>query len=233
MALTDDITNDVSNVLGQNWNIRDGQVVPETSDVALAGGGVKLAATVLYSDLADSTALAMWDRRVASRVFKAFLAATTRIIRSQNGHIRSFDGDRVMGIFLGDYKNTSATKAALRINWMFSYVLKPKFEAKYDAIKNGTYKLDYSTGIDTSEVLAVRGGIRDNNDLIWVGRAPNVAAKLCGIREPNFHSYITGEVYDKIHDEAKFYEGNNMWEERAWSSGPVRRIFRSSWWIRP
>jgi adenylate cyclase len=233
MALADDINSDVTGVLNQNWNIRDGQVVPESSQVLLAGGGVKLQATVLYSDLADSTALAMWDRRVAARVFKAFLASTTRIIRAQNGNIRSFDGDRVMGIFVGASKNSAATKAALRINWMFTHLLKPKFEAKYEALRNGTYPLAYSSGIDTSDVLAVRGGIRDNNDLIWVGRAPNVAAKLCSLRESTFHSYITGEVYDVINDEAKLYQGQNMWEERVWSTGPVRRIFRSNWWIRP
>jgi class 3 adenylate cyclase len=233
MALADDITSDVNGVLNQTWNMRDGQVVPDTIDVALAGGGVNLKATVLYADLADSTGLAMWDRRVAARVFKAFLAASTRIIRAQNGEIRSFDGDRVMGIFVGDYKNSSAAKSALRINWMFTNVLKPKFEAKYEAFRNGTHKLDYSTGIDTSEVLAVRGGIRDNNDLIWVGRAPNVAAKLCGIRETNYRSYMTGDVYDKINEEAKIYQGRNMWEERTWPNGPVVRIFRSSWWVKP
>jgi len=166
-------------------------------------------------------------------VFKAFLAASTRIIRAQNGQIRSFDGDRVMGVFVGDYKNTFAAKAALRINWMFSFVLKQKFEAKYEAIRDGTYKLGYCTGIDTGEVVAVRGGIRDNNDLIWVGRAPNVAAKLCGLRESNYCSYMTGDVYDMINDEAKLYQGQNMWEERTWSRGPVARVFRSSWWVKP
>ena len=114
-----------------------------------------------------------------------------------------------------------------------SYVLKPKFEAKYEAIRNGTYKLEYSTGIDTGEVLAVRGGIRDNNDLIWVGRAPNVAAKLCSLRENNYRSYMTGDVYDMISEEAKLYQGQNMWEERTWTKGPVARVFRSSWWIKP
>ena len=159
MALSDDVTSDISGVLGQSWDARDGLVVPETANVVLAGGGVNIKATILYSDLADSTNLAMWDRRVAGRVFKAFLAATTRIIRSQGGQIRSFDGDRVMGVFVGDSKNSSAVKAALRINWMFTYVLKPQFEAQFEAIRNGTHKLGYSTGVDTSEILVARGGI--------------------------------------------------------------------------
>ena len=69
MALTDDITSDINGVLSQTWNMRDGQVVPDTTGVVLAGGAVSLGATILYSDLADSTSLAMWDKRVAARVF--------------------------------------------------------------------------------------------------------------------------------------------------------------------
>ena len=33
---------DVDNILNKQWNIRDGQIIPTTEDVALAGGAVKL-----------------------------------------------------------------------------------------------------------------------------------------------------------------------------------------------
>ena len=71
--------------------------------------------------------------------------------------------------------------------------------------------------------------------MIWfgVGRAPNVAAKLCSIREPSYHSYIAGEVYDKMNDDAKLWQRQNMWEERNWAAGPISRVFRSSWWVKP
>jgi adenylate cyclase len=229
MALLDDLKTDVDSVLAQTWDLRDGEVVPTSETVALAGGGVKLTATMLYADLADSTAIAMWDRRIAARLCKAFLATSSRLIRSQGGEVRSFDGDRVMGVFLGNRKNTSAGKCALQINWVFQEIIRPKFEAKYEGFRNGKYGLAHCTGLDTSEVLVVRAGIRNNNDLIWVGSAPNVAAKLSGIREAPYFSFVTGAVYDRLADEAKLSNGANMWEERAWSSGPVKRIFRSSW----
>jgi hypothetical protein len=119
---------------------------------------VKIAATMLYADLADSTALAMWDRRVAARVCKAFLAFASRLIRASDGEVRSFDGDRVMGVFIGKTKNTSAVKCALKINHVFENLLKPRFAAKYEKLRDGTYKLGQCTGIDTSEVLVVRAG---------------------------------------------------------------------------
>lgn len=128
MALSDDLRKEVDGVINQAWDVRDGEVVPTTDKVALAGGGVKLEATMLYADLADSTEIAMWDRRVAAKLFKAFLACASRLIRAQGGELRSFDGDRVMGVFLGNSKNTSAAKCALQINWAFINLIKPKFE---------------------------------------------------------------------------------------------------------
>ena len=233
MAIADDLTNDIDSVLSQTWDIRDGTTVPTTETVVLAGGGVKLTATMLYADLADSTELAMWDRRVTARICKAFLACSTRLIKARDGEVRSFDGDRVMGVFLGDSKNTSAVKCALQINWMFLNLLKPKFSAKYDAIGNGTYKLMHCAGIDTSEVLVVRTGIRNSNDLIWVGQAPNVAAKMSAFRDAPYYSFITGTVYDVMADEVKTTNNQNMWEERTWTSGPIKRVFRSSWTWKP
>lgn len=238
MALKDDVANEIDGILSQPWNDRDGTVVPSTNDVALAGGGVHLDVTVLYSDLADSTELVMeHDRRTAARVMKCFLATCTRIIKAQGGDIRSFDGDRVMGIYIGDYKNSSAAKTALKINWAFENLLKPRIHEKYSSVKNGTYQLNYATGIDSSKVLAVRGGVRGSNDLIWVGRAPNVAAKLSNIREPLYRSYITADVYKKMNDEAKYTAKDgqrvDMWEARSHSSVPGMTIYRSSYLWEP
>ena len=39
MAVADAVEEDIDDVLSDTWDIRDGQVVPETEDVALSGGG--------------------------------------------------------------------------------------------------------------------------------------------------------------------------------------------------
>ena len=110
MALTDDLDLEINGILAQPWSVRDGSVVPETDSVLLAGVAVKLDATMLYADLVDSTALAIYDRRVAARVFRSFLSCCSRVIRERDGYVRSFDGDRVMAVFVGDFKNTSAVE---------------------------------------------------------------------------------------------------------------------------
>lgn len=44
----------------------------------------------------------------AAEIYKSYLHCASKIIRCENGVITAFDGDRVMGIFIGDLKNTSA-----------------------------------------------------------------------------------------------------------------------------
>ena len=233
MSLTDELSQDVDSILRQEWNIRDGQVVPKTEDIALAGGAVKLHVAMLYADLADSTELAMnYDKRVAAKVFKSFLACSSKLIRKHSGEIRSFDGDRVMGVFVGDFKNTLAAKCALKINYAFLNIIKPKLLAKYSSLATGSYKLAHCVGVDRSDVLIIRGGVRKNNDLVWVGRAPNVAAKLSAIRNSPYHSYITDDVFNVMTDEAKIgSDGRQMWEKRENSTEVkgVSTIYRSSW----
>jgi adenylate cyclase len=236
MALKDDISKNVDEILSRRWETREGRAVPEIETVALRGDTVKLNATMLYSDLAASTALATYSREIASRVYKCFLSCTSKVITNGGGSIRSFDGDRVMAVFVGDSKNTSAAKVALKINWMFLNIIEPKLRAKYQVFSNGTFSLAQCVGIDTSEMTVIRAGIRDNNDLVWVGRAPNYAAKLSSIRNSPYHSYITEEVFNAMRDEAKLSDPDKkpMWERRENKTDlPGNHVFyRSNWsWI--
>lgn len=234
--MEDDLAKEVASIIRSSWDLRDGQVIPETEDLTLGNSGVKIQATILYADLADSTELALYDQEIAAEVYKSYLLGTTRIIRANGGQIRSFDGDRVMGVFIGDRKNTSAAKAALKINYFFTYVLQPQFLAFYERLESSPFKFAQCAGVDTGEIRIARAGIRNNNDLIWVGRAPNIAAKLSSIREPGFSSYITAEVFGQLHDSAKFFNGTPMWEQRSWASGNpygTTTIYRSSWWLKP
>jgi adenylate cyclase len=62
------------------------------------------------------------------------------------------------------------------------------------SIKKAGWLMDHGIGIDTGEALVVRGGIRNNSDLIAIGAAPNVAAKLSSIRD-KYSIYATEEAY--------------------------------------
>ncbi len=232
MSLKQDLELAVNGTLSRTWSGRDGTTFPTTDKVALAGGAVNLSATILYADLADSTELAMThDRRVAAKLYKSFLLCSSKIIRSNSGHIRSFDGDRVMGVFVGSTKNTTAAKCALQINWAFLNIVKPKLEARYASLKAGNWTFAHCVGVDTSQILVVRSGIRDNNDLVWVGRAPNVAAKLSAIRVRKYHSYITKAVHSSMSDEVKYVgkEKTAIWQACKWNKVVgIEDVYRSS-----
>ena len=130
MAIDDDIKSEVDAILSTTWDVTDGTAVPATDDIKLQGGGRKLDVVMLYVDLADSTALVSYNKQMAAKILKSFLSSCTRLIRHNGGHIRSFDGDRVMGVFIGDTKNSSAAKTALNIKWVFDEILKPKLKAQ-------------------------------------------------------------------------------------------------------
>ncbi len=237
MALSDDLEKDVQGIIDTSWNTRKGQKVPSTTDVALSGGAVELDATFLYADLAHSSKMAKeLDRRVAAKVMKSFLATTCRLIRSLGGTIVSFDGDRVLGVFIGDAKNSTAAKCGLQIKYTVQSIIRPKFETKYESVRNATFSISHGVGVDTGTVLAVRAGARGDNDLIWIGRAPNLAAKMSDIRESSYHIFITATVYNKLNDASKYggKEKKDMWQRRTWEFlGETIIVYRSSFWWKP
>ena len=236
MSASEDISTSITTILDATWNIRDGQVVPETAGVVLANGAVKLDATFLYADLASSTKLArQFDSRVAAKVVRAFLSSVTRLINDAGGTVRSFDGDRVMGVFVGDSKNTSAARCALKINYVVRKILRPKAEAKYPSLKEKGFVITHCSGIHTSEVLVVRGGVRGSNDLVFIGLAPNFAAKLSELRTAA-NTYITPQVYNTMNDDAKLggTEKQNMWTAVKVRFGDeVWDCFKSTWQWKP
>jgi adenylate cyclase len=232
-VLSDKLAGNVSTILGATWNRRDGRVVPSTDDVALANGAVKLHATVLYADLAHSTRLArQFPNSVAAKIVRAFLSTMTQLVNQTGGTVRSFDGDRVMGVYVGERQNTRAVECALKMNHIVKKVLRPKAEAKFPSLKEKGFVIAHCTGVARSDVLVVRGGVRGHNDLVLVGAAPNLAAKLSDIRNPPWNTYITAAVYDKLADDGKLGGPNqrNMWTAVDRTVGDdKKRLYKSEW----
>ena len=164
----------------------------------------------------------------AAEIYKSYLVSACRVIRSEDGELVAFDGDRVMAVYLGDGKNSSAARTALKINWTVEKVVNPAVKKQYP---NTSYSVAHAVGIDTGKLFVARTGIRGSNDLVWVGRAANHAAKLCELRDVGYSSCITEGVYGKLNDAAK-YGGSprqDMWEKRTWS-GTGRTVYRSNFW---
>jgi class 3 adenylate cyclase len=224
MGLADDLKSEVGKIFRSQWSIRDGEVVPDTPDLKLDNDGVKLKGTVLYADIDGSTSMVdAKTAKFAAEVYKTYLLCASRIIRSERGVITAYDGDRVMAVFIGNAKNTSAVRCGLKIAGVVLEIINPAITNHYDT----TFELKQVVGIDTSELLVARTGIRGANDLVWVGHAANHAAKLSSISEQPYSTFISSAIYENMNDAAKLTNGQNMWEARTWRGDSV---YRSSWY---
>jgi len=226
MAFADDLRQQVDSIFKGQWTTREGLVVPEYDTVKLGNDAVKISGTVLYADLSASTNLVdNHEDYLCAEIYKAYLYCAARIIRIQGGVITAYDGDRVMGVFIGDSKNSSAAKCGLKINWAVKDIINPAISNQYPQIN---YAVQQTVGIDTSQLFVARTGVRGANDLVWVGRAANYAAKLTSL-DPAYPTRITKDVYESLNDESKYSNGKDMWQKARWTSMDNIDIYRSTW----
>lgn len=226
MTLKTDLEAECSKIFASQWEETDGTVVPSTADIALGNSGRKLDVAVLYADLADSTV--MVDKsaaQFAAEVYKAFLFCAAKIIKDNGGEITAYDGDRVMAVYIGDRKCTRAVKTALQLNWAVRNIVRVKMSSVYPS---KDFVVNHVCGVDTSRVMVARTGVRGSNDLVWVGRAANYAAKLTSLPH-KVPTYITEEVYKMIADEAKLSNGTDMWTRYKWNTFDDRIIYGSTY----
>lgn len=232
MSFTEDLTKEVDEILRAKWETQNGEVVPEAEDIQLGNNAVILKGTVLYADLVDSTGLVKnYKAHFAAEMYKSYLTCACRIIKKNEGMITAFDGDRVMAVYIGDYKNTNAATTALQINYAVQKIINPKILELYPKT---SYTVQQAIGVDTGELFVARTGVRGSNDLVWVGKAANYAAKMCSLRSGNYVSYISLDVFNAMKDSAK-YGGDPkklMWDSYDWQEQGVQ-LYRSSWWWSP
>ena len=227
MSLKSDLELEVKNIFAEPFVTRDGQKVPDTDDLKLCNDAVKLTGTVLYADISDSTKLVDgYKHHFSAEVYKSFLRCAAKIIRGEGGAITAFDGDRVMAAFIGDSKNSTAARVGLKIHWAVDKIINPAVMKQYS---NTTFQLKHTVGIDTSEMFIVRGGIRGSNDLLWISKAANHAAKL-GTLSHDTPTWITEAVYNGLNEKSKFSNGTNMWQRRSWTQMGGKTVYCSSYW---
>jgi class 3 adenylate cyclase len=226
MALKTDLQTEVDAIFNDEWTTRDGNVVPSDNSLKLGNDAINLDATVLYADLSASTYLVdNYKNWFAAEVYKSFLRCAAKIIRAEGGTIVAYDGDRVMAIFIGGSKNTNAVRTGLKINWVCKQLIQPALKKRYP---NTDYVLKHTVGIDTSKLYVARAGIRGSNDIVWIGRAANHAAKL-GAESHDYPTWISRHVYNNMAKEVKETKGQQMWKSWKWSKMNDITIYSSTW----
>jgi class 3 adenylate cyclase len=213
MGLGADLQANVTQFIKTTWTRTEGRVVPEPEAIGMGNEGIELKEAVcLYADLADSTGLVnAFDDWFAAVVYKCFLHCAVKIVRSEGGTITSFDGDRVMGVFVSTDRFNSAARAALKINWATSQMVEPAIKANWKVPSVQALQIRHTVGIDASKVFAARTGARGSNDIVWVGRAPNYAAKLATWRDPRVPTLITADVFAGLSGVTRDTNGVCIW----------------------
>jgi class 3 adenylate cyclase len=226
VGLKSELEADVKTILSSNWTKRAAKVVPDDTGVTMTNDAVELDSTVLYADLADSTKLVDGHQpHFAAEIYKTYLKCAAKIINSEGGSITAYDGDRVMAVYIGNPKNTPAVRTALKIAYAVQEIITPAIKVQYPKLE---YVPKCVIGVDTSTLFVAKTGVRNANDLVWVGRAANYAAKLTSL--PDTHAvYITKEVFDGMQDVVKSSNGQSMWESVRWNTFDNRIIYRSIW----
>ena len=229
MSLFDDMQEAVKTITQSAWSKRKGQVVPDPEDLRLGNDAVEFdLATVLYADLQRSTNMVDTENwQLSAEVYKAFLHCAATIIRAEGGNITSYDGDRVMGIWVGNRQTTPAAKAGLKINFAVQKIVNPALKQQYPGWGGEVKQV---VGIDTSPIRAARTGVRGGNDIVWVGRAANYAAKLTDLNLAE-RTWVTDEAFARLLDEAKFGGDPKqlMWKRYRWNQQGDHIIHGSTW----
>lgn len=222
MTFKDDLSAKVREYAVTQWgDIPTGYTVPTPESLTLGNTGTRINATVLYADINGSTRMvdALSDTR-AAEYYKAYLHCAAKVIKLNDGTVTAYDGDRVMGIYVGKNQAANAVTTALQLNWALMNVINLTFTKIY--LENHI-PLRHTIGIDCGGLLAAKTGVRVDSDLVWVGPAANYAAKLNSFDglDPIYPIRITEHVMKVIgrnaftrNDETSIWDGpyNNLKE---------------------
>src|SRR5215211_1166916 len=129
MSLVSDLEKKVSNYLAGDYQTYEPQGVPNPEDIPLGNEAARLKATTLFIDVRQSSDITnAFRRQTAAKMMKGYFDGAVRIINKNGGKVRSFNGDGMLAIFVGDYRSNNAVKAAMQVDWFVLYVLQPKFQ---------------------------------------------------------------------------------------------------------
>ena len=229
MKTSIEIINKIRTFLNAQWDIRKCDIVPDSKSIALDNDAGDLEGAVLYADMAGFSELVkQYSKKYAAKMVKVFLYSVCETIRNNGGVITSFDGDRVMAVFVGNRKCSNSAKTALQIKFIVTKIN----EEIAKECPTDLFVIDYAVGVDVSNLLVVKTGIWGDNYLAWIGDAANTAAKLSEIRNRAARSFITKRMFERLNDEAKFCIRDND-KNCMWSRSEIKilgqTIYESNW----
>jgi adenylate cyclase len=229
-----DLQQMVDGYLAGAYDTYESRGVPEAKDIQLGNKAAKLTATALFIDLRQSSDITnTFRRQTAAKMLKSYFAGSVRIINVNGGVVRSFNGDGMLALFVGNRRSNNGVKAAMQIRWFVEHILWQKFNGYFEAnraARGARLSFSLGAGLDEGDIYAVRVGIRGTNDVAWIGRCTNTAAKLSNVLHHPRNIAVTRAVYSRLNADRKLSDGVNMWSaaEQWGVFGGIRRAYRTT-----
>ena len=230
MSLLTDLQVRVDSYMAGTYTTTRKQSVPNPQDIPLGNEAAELQAATLFIDVRQSSDITnAFRRQTAAKMMKAYFAGAVKIINANKGYVRSFNGDGMLAIFIGEQRSDNAVKAAMQLKWYVNHVLEPKFRRHFAnnlTALGSSLSFSIGSGIDEGTIYAVRIGIQGTNDVAWIGRCTNTSAKLSNIANS---IAITEAVYKQLSNTRLFSNGSYMWSGVFYQTfGGVQRTLRST-----
>lgn len=209
-----DIENKVDTVLKDSFTQYDTDEIPDienTTDSRLTHGNTGFLGeyTFLYVDMRGSSSFTDQHRlQTITKIYKAYHHCMVECIKSFNGKIRSFDGDRVLAVFSGDRKINNAIECAMKMVGCKYDILQPKINT---AFNNDKFSL--GVGIATGKTMVSKAGVgydKNNRDLIWIGDPPNLGAKLSDEADSPYSIYICKDTFGRLLETNRYTTRDNV-----------------------
>ncbi|MFX1679892.1 adenylate/guanylate cyclase domain-containing protein [Mitsuaria sp. CC2] len=227
MTIREDLASWVTSVAVERWpDIPNATAVPSTDTLAFGNDGKRAEVTILYADISGSTKMVdeVADTR-AAEYYKAFLHCASALVRRHGGDIQAYDGDRVMGVFIGAGHADNAVGAALELNNCVQDLINPIFARIY----SDHQPIRFTVGIDSGVCLAVKVGVRAVGELAWIGPAANYAAKLNSFPglDGDFPIRVTAETFQRLTFSSLYGSQNELIWDGPYADFPSRAHYRT------
>jgi class 3 adenylate cyclase len=212
MALLDDLKNKISSYATDKYEIEDTTIVPATdySKLTFGNKGLTTSLAFLYVDIRKSSELHnTYGYKLAAKLYQSFHEINVRIILKNDGSVRAFDGDRVMGVFSGNRKRSNAVKSAMQIHWAVQNILNPTLKTN----------IRIGAGVDNGITLITKvgkGRNTENQDLVWIGKASNYASHLSN--EADNSTIISVDTFKNMDNENKILSSvdpKEIWTQKT------------------
>jgi adenylate cyclase len=148
----------------------------------------ELVATIMFTDIADFTALMeTYPAREVLDSLNDYFAVLCRIVQQHRGDVHKFLGDGLMALFIYP---ADAVKAGCEIQQAGS-----EFNARQTT--QGLWRFETRLAIAAGEVILAGIGSPDRQDYTLIGRSVNLAAHLSKKAIPGT-IWISQSTYDKL-----------------------------------